>query len=265
MSTRFSRHSSLPVFIAGIAAGIALLAGCERAAPPAPAAAEASAIVGAIDGKRALSFLYGPFDDKLEATVWVVNGASDGSPASAALENGDEALVSVLLARAVKEGDDERFYLGVAMVPYRSEDEGAFDCETCAPVAGAAVFVKRGDRWVVEAHDPFIATVEGGTIAARFGAQTAAENGGNCSNDAKDGSGLEPCHKYALTIAFEPGPLPQHYDIHLRPSDPTWQYDHRGGSGEKLLRFDGQRYVAATGACALSPIPVNRSCDRRTP
>lgn len=298
MSKLFSRLLYLPAFVAGITLCIALLAGCDRAVPPVPAVAEEPGIVGAIDGKRALSFLYGPLDDKLEAAVWVVKGVSDGSPASAALEDGDEALVSIVLARAVKEGDDERFYLGVAMVPSRDEDEEAFDCETCAPVAGATVFVKRGERWVVEAHDPFIATmgfqghggdmelvaigpirhgilaksdwqnrgntgsyaelwtVEGGKIATRFGAQTAAENGGNCSDGAKDGSGLEPCHSYALAIAFEPGPLPEHHDIHLRPSDPMWEYGSRGDKGEKLLRFDGQRYVAATVASSAAAAPT---------
>lgn len=299
MSNPFSRNASPPASIAAIVACIALLSACDRAAPPVPAVTEEPGIVGAIDGKRALSFLYGPFDDKLEAAVWAVKGVSDGSPASAVLEDGDEALVSIRLASEVKEGNDERFYLGVAMVPKRDEDEEAFDCETCAPVAGATVFVKRGERWVVEAHDPFIATmgfqgrggamelvamgatrhgilvksdwqnrgntgsyaelwtVEGGKIATRFGAQTAAENGGNCSDDAKDGSGLEPCHTYALAIAFEPGPLPEHHDIHLRPSDPTWEYGARGDKGEKLLRFDRQRYVAATIApTAAASLPA---------
>lgn len=286
-----------------------LLAACDRTPPagsPPAAAAVAPAvdvpgIAGAIDGQRAMAFVYGPVDPKLDAAVWTARGIAKSGPASSVLDDGDEALVSIRLAKGAKEGDSERFYLGVAMVPKRDANEESFDCETCAPVVGATVFVKRGERWEVEAHDPSITTmgqtgvsgemslvaigparngilaksswrnrgnsgtytalwtVEAGKIAHRLGVQVAADNAGNCSNDAKDTDQTERCQAYSLAMTFEPGPLPDRYDIRLRPSDPAWQYDDNNGKGEKLLRFDGQRYAAVE--TAATPASTTGSTD----
>ena len=114
---------------------------------------------GPIDGNRAMAFLYGPIDPSLDAAVWAAQGIAKHSPASAVLEDGDKALVSIRLAKAVVQSGIERFYFGVAMVPKREAGQEAFDCESCAPVLGATVFVKRGERWLVEAHNPFMATM----------------------------------------------------------------------------------------------------------
>ena len=278
-----------------------LLAGCNpRASLAATVAAPEPGFSGPIDGNRAMAFLYGSIDPSLDAAVWAAQGIAKHSPASGVLEDGDKALVSIRLAKAVEQAGIERFYFGIAMVPKREAGQEAFDCESCAPMLGATVFVKRGERWLVEAHNPFMATmglngqggamelaatgparhgilvssrwqnrgnsgtytelwtVESGKISRRLGVQIAEDNAGNCSEDTKDAGKLERCQEHSLAITFEPGTLPDRYDIHLQPSDPAWPYGEKGGHGEQLLRFDGERYVAvAPSTTVIAPGPAS--------
>jgi hypothetical protein len=259
------------------------LGGCDS--PPHPVAApEEPGISGPIDGKRAVEFLYGPFDAKLDAAVWTVKNLAPGSVGDDVLTEDEEALVSVVLAKAAKEGDQERFYLGVSMVPKTAEGDEAFDCEACAPIVGATVFVKRGERWVVEAHEPFIETLgqnghgPGMELVAigptRNGILVKADwfNRGNTGSFARlwtqegqkiadrlsvqlgeENGGncsdepkaqLDPCYDHKLDLSFQPGPQVDRYDILTKPSDPEWTYDDAGHKGEQLFRFDGAKYSA---------------------
>ena len=262
------------IFAALVIGATLLLGGCNRSP---------DGIDGIIDGQRALAFLYGPYDSRLQGTRWKVARLPRGSKADEVLTEGGDAIVTVALAKAVKEGDVDRFYLGVVITPTTAAGEEGFDCESCEPVVGATIFVKRGDRWLVEAHQPFLTTLgfhgsgpamrlvtiglarhaiaaeidwfhqgntgtyfslwtqEQGQIAERFAARTQEENNGNCSDDPA--AGIEPCHENALDIQYQPGPLAERYDIHVRPNDPAWKYDNQGHQGELVFRFDGTKYT----------------------
>lgn len=266
------------------------LGGCDRSAP---------GIDGAIDGQKALAFLYGPYDTKLEGAVWKVANLPSGSPAGDVLTEGKDAIVGIALAQQVKEGDVDRFYLGVVITPQTEPGEDDFDCESCQPAVGATIFVKHGDRWQVEAHQPFVTklgyngggpamtlvavgpsrhgiladtdwfnrgnsgayvslwTQEQGRLAERFATMTKEDNGGNCSETLADD--LEPCRENVLDIKYEPGPVADHYDIHVRPNAAEWTYDNAGHQGEMLFRFDGTKYVAVE--MRLAPAPVG-AADR---
>jgi len=271
------------------------LGGCDSSPQPV-AAADEPGISGQIDGKRAVEFLYGPFDAKLGAAVWQVKNLVPGGVGDDVLSEDEEALVSVVLAKATKEGDQERFYLGVTLVPKAGEGDEAFDCEICAPVVGATVFVKRGERWVVEAHEPFIATfgsnghgpgmelvaigparngilvrtdwfLQGNTgSAARLWTQESQKIADRLAIQTGEENGgncsddvmdkLDPCHDYKLDLTFQPGPQADRYDILAKPSDPKWAYDDAGHTGEQLFRFDGAKYSPVLSSAAAQKAAV---------
>lgn len=142
-----------------------LLAACGQPENPAPAkptprpveemtGLKNRAIVGNITESKALELLYGKIDPKKKAAAWTAQGITmQGS----FLENGASTWVTALQAEKVREGSDEKYYLLTSIVPTGNDP---FDCHACAPGLGAAVFVKRGDHWDVEAQTP-VATVAG--------------------------------------------------------------------------------------------------------
>ena len=222
--------------------------------------------------------------------------------ADAVLTEGEEALVTIRFAEMVKEGDEERFYLGVMLIPKTEPGDEEFDCDTCEPMVGAAVFVKRGERWQLEANAPFVAksgfhgggpdmklvaigpnqhgilaetdwlaqgyggtyvslwTLEQGEIAERFSTRVAENNGGACSDDPKEE--LKPCFEHNLKVKYEPGPVADHYDIHLQPDDPDWEYDNDSHHGELIFRFDGHKYIPVNLA---KPVPATAAKADNTP
>lgn len=273
------------------------LGGCDSSPHP-DAAPEQLGIAGVIDGRRAVEFLYGPFDARLDAAVWRTKNLVAGSVGDEVLTEGEDALVSIVLAKAAKEGDQERFYLGVTMVPKTGEGEDAFDCETCAPVVGATVFVKRGDRWVVEAHDPFVekhgfngngpgmelvaigparngilvkaAWFNRGNIGSyvslwtqeeqKIAPRLGVQTGEENGGNCSDDpkEELEPCHEYSAELRFQPGPLADRYDIQVLPSDPDWEYDNDHHHGAMTFRFGGGKYAPVAMAAAAAATVDNK-------
>lgn len=249
------------------------LMGCDQAPP---------GIAGDIDASRAMTFLYGSYDAKPKSSRWKVPALPAKSSADDVLTEGQFAVVSVVLAQQVKEGDQERFYLGVSMVPEKGLGEEAFDCDLCQPVVGASVFVKRDGVWQVEAHEPFVMTLGahgGGPVmklveigpgrhgilaetdwfqggnSGTFVSLWTAEQGGiaqrfatqtredNAGNCSDEpGEDMEPCRESSLDIKYLPGTVVDHYDIRVRPNDVEWTYDNEGHQGELLFRFDGTKY-----------------------
>ena len=273
------RSLILPVLV------LLALAACDRT----------PGIEGSIDGPRALALMYAPLDAKLDAAVWKVTGLAGHADAANVLEEGGEALVSIALAQRATEGDQERFYLGVVMRPKPAANGEAWDCETCAPVIGITVFVRHDSRWALESHQPFVGTRgwhgggpamslavigpgrhgvvtqtdwfhqgragthyglwtrEEGNFAERFSVQTKESNEGNCSDHTDDG--LEPCQTDTLEIAYQPGPLPDRYDIQVRTGSPDWAYDEAGHTGPRLFRLAGNRYVVVADAAEAERQP----------
>jgi hypothetical protein len=263
------------------------LCACDRA-PPSPPGVE-----GTIDGPKALTFLYGSYDAKLKAAVWKVAKLPPGIAEDTVLAEGDDALVTIGLAQTVKEGDEERFYLGVVLTPKTGPGEEEFDCDTCEPMVGAAVFVKRGERWQLEANAPFVAKLgfHGGGPGMKLVAIGPNRHGILADTDwlaqgysgthislwtveqgeiserfstgVAEASGgacsddpkdeLQPCFEHSLKVKYEPGPVADHYDISLHPDDPDWEYDNEGRHGDLTFRFDGHKYVPVGLAKAVPP------------
>lgn len=235
----------------------------EKPAAGAPAANLPPSLDGAIDAEKALALLYGPYDAKLKAAHWRSPGP-DGKDA-------DAMQVSPLLAQTVREGESERFYLATAVVPENPEEP--FDCEGCAPSVGLSVFLRTGERWVLESHAPelFDAGMNGHPPSARLVATGAARydvlfewsfgNRGVTENFAQlagrgergpaklfslrtasenggdcgaDTSFGAPCYAYEIELAFSPVPQAQRHEIRATAKGSFVDYTDEKKQARKL-------------------------------
>jgi hypothetical protein len=254
-------------------------------APPAEAPSGAPSLEGAIDAKKALALLYGPYDERLQAAHWSQAAKGKGKPQAA---GANAMLVKALLAQEEKDGDLEHFYLATAVFP-ESPDE-PFDCEACAPSIGFSIFTHRGDRWALEAHAPeiFEAGMNGNAPGAKlvttgparhdlliewsfgnrgvmesyavlvgaaskapaqlFALTTASENSGDCGADT---SMAAPCYGYEIKLDFRPNGQNTRYEIHASGKGSTVDYSEEerkanAFSGTAVYRFEGDKYVAVS-------------------
>jgi hypothetical protein len=132
------RHLAVALVLA--APSFALAANAARPQTPAPAPLQVPA---GFDIAFAMNALYGNYD--------AAAGTSISTAPTTGLEYtnfqpGQKVNVKPFFAAASTTGE---VFLATFAVPA----DGGFDCHACAPLIGAAVFVKSGDAWKLEASE----------------------------------------------------------------------------------------------------------------
>ena len=114
-------------------------------------AEESRMIIGAFDDIKALEILYGPYLPEKKAALWK-NMNVPKNIDSDKVFSVNQGLVSIITSSEfVESGVNKRMFL-TATQP----SDGSNECHACAPLINAAVFIKFGDKWRVEAHYPYL-------------------------------------------------------------------------------------------------------------
>lgn len=111
-------------------------------------AEEGRMIVGVFDDIKALEILYGPYRPEAKAAHW----QNMAPPKNMDIFEKNEGLVRTILSKDFTENGVEKRLQLTATIPNISD---GYTCHACAPLVSAAIFVKVGDKWRVEAHYPY--------------------------------------------------------------------------------------------------------------
>ena len=112
-------------------------------------AEEGRMIVGAFDDIKALEILYGPYLPEAKSALW----QNIAPPKNMDILEKNDGLVRTFLSKDFTENGVEKHLQLTATKPNIPD---GYDCHACAPLVGAAIFVKIGDKWRVEAHYPYL-------------------------------------------------------------------------------------------------------------
>lgn len=107
------------------------------------------------DTAVAMVELFGNFDPKTESSQYHVPKTTVLDLKGSSFKLGDDIVVHPLWASAAEEEGKQKIVFLTFAVPKDSfgkpeTDTGVFECHSCTPLIGAAVFVRDGDRWQVE-------------------------------------------------------------------------------------------------------------------
>jgi hypothetical protein len=114
----------------------------------------------------AMFALFGNYDPKADSSRFVIPQGFTFDFKGSQFEIGDEIVQVPFWASTVVEDGIRKVVFLTYAVPKESfgradNDLKSFTCEACAPLIGAAVFARRGEKWEIEASSP-VATRAGG-------------------------------------------------------------------------------------------------------
>jgi hypothetical protein len=122
---------------------------------------------GPFSTDEALKQLYHEYDPGTKTAQWVYTKEQQAKGRDDLCQYLDEGnlkenhtvSVSVLFTVQVPEGDATRIYFATSATPARYP--GEYDCHACAPAIGAAVYVWKDQRWVLESANTAVEFSEG--------------------------------------------------------------------------------------------------------
>lgn len=101
---------------------------------------------------EALKQLYRGYDGQKETAEWVCTKEQERKGMHTGWQCSKEhatVSVSVLLEAEIQEGNADRIYLAASAKPSKTAD-GEYECHSCVPAIGVAVFEKQAQQWVLE-------------------------------------------------------------------------------------------------------------------
>ncbi len=109
-------------------------------------------IIGAFDDIKALEILYGPYQPEAKAALWSDMQVPHQIDTNEIFSETD-GLVSVIASNEFTQTGVTKQILLTSTQPNGDSNQ----CHGCAPLINAAIFVKVGEKWRVEAHYPYLA------------------------------------------------------------------------------------------------------------